>query len=108
MEPRPNSTGRVVPPDVIRRFVDDLEPLRLGDLSFRDDPQLAPLPAVTKAGELSRYLLLAACIDVGVNSNDIRPFLHALHGRLQDRSRGLFDLASGDDALVLETIADEQ
>ncbi len=59
-------------------------------------------------GGLSRYLLLTAAIDVGVNSNDIRPFLDALDRQLQEQGRGLFDLGADDAGLVLSTIDREQ
>jgi hypothetical protein len=95
-------------PERIRRFVNAAERLRQSDRSFRDDPRLPPLPAATRAGGLSRYLLLAAAIDVGVNSNHIRPFLHVLDARLAQEGRGLFEISLADAPLVLATIDDEQ
>ena len=95
-------------PERIRRFVNAAERLRQSDLGFRDDPGLPPLPVATQAGGLSRYLLLAAAIDVGVNSDHIRPFLHVLDARLAEKGRGLFDISLADAPLVLATIGDEQ
>jgi hypothetical protein len=88
-------------PEQIRRFVNAAERLRRPDLGFRDDPRLPPLPVVTRVGGLSRYLLLAAAIDVGVDSNHIRPFLHALDARLAEEGRGLFEISLADAPLVL-------
>jgi Protein of unknown function (DUF2400) len=96
------------PPELVGRFVDAMERLRPADFGFRDDPLLAPLPPETKDGGMSRYLLLAAAIDVRVNSNDIRPFLHALDVRLRTRGDGLFHLSMEDGPLVLAVIDSEQ
>lgn len=95
-------------PERIRRFVNAVERLRQPDLGFRDDPRFPPLPVAAGAAGFSRYLLLAASIDVGANSNHIRLFLHALNARLAEEGRGLFQISSADAPLVLATIDDEQ
>ena len=95
-------------PEQIRRFVNATERLRQPDLGFRDDPSLPPLPVAARSGGFSRYLLLAAAIDVGVNSDHIRLFLHALGARLAEEGRGLFEISVADEPLVLTTIRDEQ
>ena len=91
----------------IREFVLQAERVRQADLSFRTDAALAPLPECAAGLGLSHYLLLAAAIDVGVNSNDIRPFLRTLDDYLRKSGRGLFDLTSADSRLVRQAIADE-
>lgn len=113
--PTPPTHGRrlvdaPVPSEAIREFVEQIERSREADMSFRADPALAPLPNCALGAGLSHYLLLAAAIDVGVNSNDIRPFLCALDSALGDRrrERGLFDLGLREGALAMGVIQREQ
>lgn len=98
------------PPGAIREFVLQADRLRRADLSFRSDPELPPLPLCASGGGLSHYLLLAASIDAGVNSNDIRPFLCALDNALRDseKSGGLFDITLADAGAVDAVIEREE
>lgn len=98
-----------VPIEVLKRFVEEIEASRLADMSFREDSALSPLPACASGGGLSHYLLLAAAIDVGANSNDIRPFLAQLDASLLGggRQRGLLDL-SADDAMRVHHVIEEE
>jgi hypothetical protein len=95
--------------EAITDYVELIESTRGPDLSFREDAK-APLPPEADE-DLTRYLLLAVCIDVGVDSMDIRILLGDLSKRLrgdQKRADGLFGLTRYDDGLVLDEIDRQQ
>jgi hypothetical protein len=94
---------------LIAAYVERIEDVRGPDLSYRDDAKV-PLPP-EGLRDLTRYLLLAVCIDVGVDSWDVRVLLAELSQRLREghgRDDGLFGLNPYDDELVLEEIERQQ
>ena len=94
----------------MRSFVNEVESRRTADMSFRDDPKLAVLPACSAGKGRSRYLLLAAAIDATTASTGIRPLLAELDRRVctAGHQRGLFDITLDHEQLVLDTIAARQ
>jgi hypothetical protein len=89
-------------------YVDRIEAARGPDLSFRDDAA-SPLP-IEADRDLTRYLLLAVCIDVGVDSWNVRILLADLSQRLRDQGRdeGLFAITLEDDDVVIDEIERQQ
>ena len=92
----------------IAAYVERIEAIRGPDLSFRPDDRV-PLPPEAERN-LTRYLLLAVCIDVGVDSWDVRILLAELSERLRDAGRrdGLFGINLDDRDLVLAEIERQQ
>lgn len=94
--------------EAISAYAELIEAVRGPDLSFREDDR-APLPPEATR-DLTRYLLLAVCIDVGVDSWDVRVFLGNLSKRLRDAGRpeGLFGITLDDSSLIFDEIERQQ
>jgi hypothetical protein len=94
--------------DTIVSYVDTVETVRGPDLGFRPDHP-SPLPPEYDEDPV-RYLLLAASIDAGVDSGDIRYLLADISKRVRSLGRpgGLFDVSEYDAELIDQAIRVQQ